>query len=337
MVALPFKRMCPRVRAFIINVRFSGYRSRSMWRWIIERKAPESPAERIGIASLDACPRAGFIRLYNKFGMSVTMPTKCKTWRCNGCRDRALAVVRGRIQSGCYSLGRCYFITLTFRMGEGCQQDADSVRVVWTRFLRTWKSKHPEMSWFRVVEATKRSQPHLHLLMGGLGIRRDVCDRDHSWKDVDWAFEDCPQKCLEHEISYDWFNETGDSYVVAVRLVQGPAGAASYITKYMVKAITHREVLYGLGFKRLFSTSRNWPGLAKMQLKGTADDKWTRTEFQYAGRAGAKVFEDHAELTKDSPLADRVGTPLAQYFEAKIKKAHGKKILKGITNAANRT
>lgn len=290
---------------------------------------------KIGITTSSDCPRSGYIMLWNKFDQRVTLPTKCKTWRCSGCRDRIKAVVKARMVSGCSALGRCYLITLTYQSGKGIQQDAVSVRRDWTRLLRQLKERSPRIAWFRIIEITKKNQPHLHLIVGGLGNRKDACrQRDSRIYTVDWFTGGCADDCLVHEWAKQWFDVTGESFVVDAILVHGAAGAGAYLTKYLTKGLIKRDALMKLGFLRLFSTSRNWPGLEKMQLARTERGEWIGQTFVYADRPGGKEFKEQAERDRTSPMARRVGTPLAEYFGEQLRRSKGNKVIRKVMNSA---
>jgi len=299
-------------------------------------------SSKIGIATSLECPKAGYIRLEDKYGRSITCETTCKTWGCLGCRERVKSLIKMRISSGCSTLKQCYLITLTFRMGRGLQRDAASVQEAWTRLLRSLKynPKNNRIAWLKIVEATKKGQPHLHLIVGNIGSRKPCCMKSanecmHPWT-KEWMLRDCEVNCIEHEWAKLWFDCTGDSYVVDARHVLGANGAAAYLGKYLVKGMVHRNILEELGFARRWSKSRNWPAKEVMQLKGTADDIWIRQDFGWKGVAGSQIMARDAANRGFNVLGIRVGTAMAEEMSKKTTRRRALGQIKGLFNASNR-
>lgn len=105
-----------------------------------------------------------------------------------------------------------------------------------------------------------------------------------------------------------WEEVTGDSFVVDVSRIRSGARSARYCSKYMVKSFRDRESMEALGFKRRWSRSRNWPSGFAMQLRGTAEKRWVRT--QILPGADLTAFPDPKEELKCYWL-EQVGTDLA--------------------------
>jgi hypothetical protein len=288
--------------------------------------------KKLGSASSDICPKAGYMRVYNKFGMSYCMETRCKTRRCLGCRDKVQSLIRQRIEAGCLMVGPSYLITLTYKATtNGYGRGAASVRGDWKRWLRTMKEHSPNLSWFKVMELTKKKTPHMHVIAGGLSENPvTACETRASYSER-WLQAPC--SCREHEYSRYWRDVTGDSYVVDVRAVVGAGGAAKYLSKYLTKAVMQRDELEEMGFKRMFQTSRNWPGFERLRLAGTARGDWVKTEFGYKGVVGSAGFQSQAENDIDNPLGSRVGSPLAKFFADRGMKKRKLSIIEGIYNA----
>lgn len=143
--------------------------------------------------------------------------------------------------------GDSYFITCTLRKGKTVElRDATWVAGVWRRFWVQYRRAHPEwkkIAWFRVVELTKQGQPHLHLLVTGLG----------------GISGGAGTKLIQKEWRERWLAATGDSYIVDVRPVRDARGMASYLCKYLVKGFSYRARMVKLGFMRRWSRSRTWP------------------------------------------------------------------------------
>ncbi len=225
-------------------------------------------------------------------------------------------------------LEHSYLITATLRLAKGTEvKDAQYVAKAWRRFLYRLQlhGKNQEMAWFRVTELTKQGQPHLHLVVGGIGERRAHCEkRPHPYNAV-WRTKNC--ECIEHEWSRAWFLATGDSFVVNAETVLGAAGAAAYLGKYLRKNMVVRNRLAELGFERRFSRSRNWPG-GGLQLQATVDKAWGTIDFIFNGSAFAPVAKEWIEwddsFPDEHPLLVRTGTDLA----LKLADKHARKTLK---------
>lgn len=270
------------------------------------------------------------------------MPTICKTWSCVACREKVLARVKDKISYGCSMVGRCFFITVTVKSQSGGQKDAVYVQAAWQALIRNLKQGYPSLTWFKVVEATKRGTPHLHLVMGGITPKDRVpcCTGKgadgkciHPWTKK-WALGPCRKDCLEHELAKVWYYITHDSWVIDCREVVGFKGAGSYMAKYFTKAALSYDVLANLGFTRRWSCSRNWPRRPKEQLMVTALGGWDGVEFVYSnGDSYVNDMGDELVIESEkSPLAKRVDN--ARYLE-KREKAIKAKILKEVKRLAN--
>lgn len=292
----------------------------------------------VGAASSKVCPRAGFIRLYSKDGGSIILPTNCKTWRCKGCRDRVRALFKKRVAIGCSKVGPSFLITLTYRQGEGAQRHAASVQKDWSQFLKIMKKMSPEISYVKVVEATKKNQPHLHVVMGGITQKTACCrgkkyPRCEHWTER-WLGEKC-EKCIEHVMAKAWYGITGDSYVVDARPVLGAAGAGAYLSKYLVKGMDSRDVLLRLGFKRFWSCSRNWPRESPSQLLATYQRRWRpgKAEFVWAKDATAEVVDKVVNIS-DNPLNLRVAERNTIVYDKAVERKRAKKQIGGMYDSA---
>lgn len=246
--------------------------------------------------------------MQSKTGREVTVASTCKTWGCLSCRDRVLNRLKKKIRYGISILGPCWFITLTYKQGEGSQRDALSVAKDWKALLSRLQKIHlryNQMAWIRVIEVTKKGQPHLHLIVGSLGeVSRTTLASD--WKSA-------------------WWTTTGDSFIIDVRPVIGPSGAAKYLVKYLVKGVMHREALLDLGFNRRWSASRNWPK-GEVKLRGSQEDRWGHVQF-----VGREDLSQEVEDSKDDFLLERVGPELLVEWEQKdAKRASVATIRKGV-------
>lgn len=259
-----------------------------------------------GEATSKDCPKGGYVWL-TKFGRRYVVPTTCKTWSCNGCRDRVKAVVLARIESGILRAGSCFLITVTLRLAQGKGiRDAAFVAVAWRKLLRLLKLRSKNLCWMRVIEVTKQGQPHLHLVAGGLNGQKSSCETHPHPYGLAWLHH-CKSSdvCIEHEWARLWYAITGDSFVVHAVPVLGAAGAAAYLGKYLVKTMLHRDKLLALGFKRRWSRSRNWP-TGEVHLRGS-ELGWETVEFSWKGGAFHNQAEALAVACEGSYLLEQLG------------------------------
>lgn len=224
------------------------------------------------------CPREGVIWLTHKDGTFIPMPTACRTWKCPPCRNSLISYTKMRMETGCSTRPPSYFITLTNRMLTNRPPvDAEYVKETWARFCRLCRL-HPRlksMKWFRVIELTKKGQPHLHLLMNGIGVWPQICRRPN-WNLDRWLSNVC--SCLLHLISRLWHKATkGDTWVTDAREVRSPRGIARYLSKYLVKAFDQRSQMENLGFSRRYNSSARWGG-ERRRMVGTLRDEWTKIQ-----------------------------------------------------------
>lgn len=301
----------------------------------ITTRKPKMPSDAPGAATSDVCPRRGFMRLQFE-DHRITVPTTCKTWRCISCRDRVKMYVKMRMEHGILQqTGPCYLITVTYRFGqEQSLRHARSVRRDWAQLTKWFRITNPHLTWFQIPELTKNLQVHLHNIVGGVSTRVSCCvgrtrtlKCGHRWN-KEWALAECPRNCLEHELAKLWFAITGDSFVVDARLVLGAAGAASYLTKYLVKGMYDRTVMENRGFSRRWSTSRNWPKPEQMQFAITMAGAWQNRQWFKYNTPLKDALQKEVTDTPFDPYSLKVGEPLAEMYEQKMKRASTKKLIR---------
>jgi len=238
--------------------------------------------------------------LQSDTGTVVAVPTTCKTWGCIGCRDRVIAEFKKRIVFGVSTLGPCWFITVTYRMVEDvARMDAAGVAKDWRRFLKLLKLEFPLVKWLRVIESTKKGQPHLHLIMGDMKASGEA---------------------IRRFVKSAWTKVTG-SFIVDVEPVLGAKGAARYLAKYLRKEMLNWEVLFQLGFRRRFSCSNDWPR-GRLGIRGSVENRWVKTEFVPAGSPKAEWAEKIMVATRSSSLVEVVGPEflVEEYKKAEIRR-----------------
>lgn len=109
----------------------------------------------------------------------------------------------------------------------------------------------------------------------------------------------------------------GRSYIVWTVPVLGPAGAAGYLAKYMLKGALYRQTIEEAGFKRRWSCSRAWPSPERMRMRGSDLGSWEKVEFTY------KLSEFWTPLVekmrKEEELLEQVGDDMAIALGARKK------------------
>lgn len=254
------------------------------------------------------CPRSGYVELFAKSGGSYVVRTSCKTWGCKVCRNKRSGYVQAMMERGCSTLKPCYLITLTLRAGSEETHVASFVAAAWARLLRTLKKRSPNLTWFRVIEATKKGTPHLHLIVGNLGQRVANSHGKYPRYSEKFIRKECKEDCLIHEWGLIWFQET-TAFVVDVAQIYDAAGASRYLGKYLVKGFLDRTRLQALGYERRFTMARNWPRGDQIKLAGSYSDSWDRIVV-LPGWYRPEEMERRALLDQGRSLVQSVGDPV---------------------------
>lgn len=251
--------------------------------------------------------------------VQYVVETGCKMWDCPACGPKVLSAVKMRMEYGCLRQKHLLFITLTFRKEfDDIRESATSVGTAWRRWLYYLK-KLPQwktMTWFKVIEVTKKGQPHLHLLVGGISLRKEEAARD---------------------AINAWMRATSfRSYIVDVQAVLGESGAAAYLSKYMAKGLQGRKDLQALGFSRRWSRSRNWPSPGDLKLKGIVDDRLEVLDWTPATRHYGKEILAIKDRSETSTFLERTGDDLALALgDKRARKSLSTRIRRFLKDATN--
>lgn len=279
-----------------------------------------------GIATSSNCPRGGQIWLKTPIGNEVVMDTNCKTWGCKGCRDRIMSLFKARVEVGCSALGRCAFMTVTYKADSERLQNAECVTRDWKALWRHLKSSPSDTSnlkWLRVMEVTKRMTPHHHLVMGPIDGKIRCWSTRFDVQDYKRRLDSCV--CLAHVFARSWRVVTKDSWIVHTVPVTGAAGASSYMAKYLTKSFGTEARLASVGMSRRWSSSRGWPGSVGLKLAQTDRQGWIAQEFHY-GR-------NHFGLVDESEyLKERAGSDL---MLALADRRNGKRVVRTLERIIN--
>jgi len=291
-----------------------------------------------GSALFPVCPKRGYIRLKSHAGVVAYYETCCKSWRCSSCQKKVKALVVDRIEYGANLIpGPLWFITLTFQTGFSKLRDARSVERAYRAWCALMSRRWPNLSWFKVVEWTKRRQAHLHLIVGGVsteGVRTCIKDRDRRGKVLRVSCS-YPKSCLEHQISSLWLSSTRDSYIVSCGAVVGPRGIAQYMSKYVTKDMYVWDRRGVDGFKRRWSCSRNWPRYEKLELRATADGEgWNEAAWSQYER-GYAIAQFYGDTENTDPSFERVGSDRAKEFAEKSRRRRLRTQGRSLIDASN--
>ncbi len=241
-----------------------------------------------GASMSPVCPRAGGMLLGKvvpgtTYERRVRMDTNCKTWRCLGCRDRMMALFKARVITGVLRLGRCAFMTVTYKEGSRRLEDAGCVAADWRELSRQLGKESPQVKklhWLRVMELTKKGTPHHHLVVGSVEGHKIRCWGSDGFdvRSFRRRFGSCD--CLAHEYARSWWKVTGDSWIVHGMPVSGARRAGAYLAKYMGKVLAEGR-LESVGMSRRWSSSRGWPGRGRLRLaQTTKEGGWDRTAYK---------------------------------------------------------
>lgn len=172
------------------------------------------------------CGGRSLVKLMSDGGVAVTL--RCRAWTCPDCAPLRKNQLIDLAKSGRPDR----FVTLTSnpRVGvspaDRAARLARAWRVVLARARRQWPGRRWE--YLAVFEATKRGEPHLHVLVRGPFL---------------------PQRWLSEQM-----RDVAEAPIVDIRQVKSVRQAAAYVAKYIGKA-PHRFATC----KRYWHT-RGWSG-----------------------------------------------------------------------------
>jgi len=280
------------------------------------------------------CPKYGYMALSDGRGNRGIFETSCKSWRCSVCQNKKLGLMIEMMKYGCSTHEQSFSITLTFTMASGEHRDAAFVEAGLRAFSRRFRKLYPSANWVKVLELTKRGQPHFHLLLGGVGLQKASC-RIRPYQTLKHITGACRanNRCLEHLVHDAWVKSVPDSPIVFVTDVYDLSGLGRYFAKYLTKTFTGTFDAASLGFGRRWSTTRNFPRVPRMELRGTVDGSWSvvqhsrgrlmanwRTEFYGHGQHQEGPFE---------PVGTELARRMADYKMKKQLASVGKRLLNG--------
>jgi hypothetical protein len=163
-----------------------------------------------------------------------------------------------------------------------------------------------KMKYMKVVELTKKGQPHLHLVAAGMPCGRVTRCRGHK-NERAWVEGGCFQageSCLLHIVSKTWLAVSGDSWVCDVSPVRSGPAAGRYISKYVGK--WDQGKMLKLGFKRKWSATQGFTPDLHLRLRGTVEKQWIKTEhWDYQKDAKHWLL-----ASRDDRLLEIVGHPI---------------------------
>jgi len=216
-----------------------------------------------GRGSSSGCPRAGAVILQTGSGAIRQVTTNCNTWSCVSCRDRNLKRFKAVVASGCLMLGRCSFITITYKAGSERLGDAGCVQKDWQALMRRLKQQSPwiqKLAYLRVTEVTKKGTPHIHAIFGTIPQRKRINCWGSEFRIGNYKDRMASCDCFSHEVGRSWSAVNGgESYICFGIAVTSARGAGAYLGKYMSKNMF-------VGHGRRFNKSRDWPSEKRRRL-----------------------------------------------------------------------
>lgn len=275
-------------------------------RILIPNRTSRTP---FGAAGLSNCIKKGYVVAQHKNGLQAVITTNCKTWGCKGCRERMKALFKARIEVGCSASEPSMLTTFTYRTVGAKRRSAKSVAADWKALWKTLRTRQRwiNVRWLRVIELTKRRQPHLHVVMGPMeGMMRCY---GRKFEVARFLAKRGTCGCASHELSEVWRAITGDSWVVHTIPVVGARGAAAYMAKYIAKDMYDRREYVARGYLRRWSSSRGtsdypgrkWPGTGRIHLREAELGNFTRYDFYYGA--------PDKEMDNDLEVQERSGDP----------------------------
>lgn len=139
-------------------------------------------------------------------------PLYCRSWGCDICQPRRLRGLRAKCRNG----DPRTFITLTVNPAWGRSPDHRATRLVeaWRNIRQYCKRKGiaDKIPFIAVFEATKRGEPHLHIL--------------------------CRAPYIDQRLLKRLMRKYMRAIIVDIRRVKSAAGAAKYVSKYVSKSPT---------------------------------------------------------------------------------------------------
>ncbi len=249
------------------------------------------------------CPTRGFVVL-GTAQRDYVVPTTCKTWGCGVCYNKVRQLTALKMMYGCLSTGGpSHFITVTYRKRDrDATKNARGVAKEWAALWRLLREKvaWKNAAWIKVPELTRRGQVHLHgIIVGAIG--KASCRRSEFQRKA-WTLRGCSESCLEHDISRSWYEVTkGKSYITDCQEVRSVAGTCAYVQKYMAKDFSgERKALKSLGFKKRWSSSKNWPRCEPVRLQGSVVGAWESVLRVHGPKATYALHsEDEPERMSD--------------------------------------
>jgi len=211
---------------------------------------------------------------------------KCRSWTCEHCRPERRRQLMAQAASG--EPNRFITLTTNPRVGEGPEQRLKALSHAWNVIVKRLRRQHPNKrcEYLAVVEATKRGEPHLHILYRGPFV---------------------PQKVLSF-----WMAELTEAKIVDIRKVKHQREVVRYVAKY----ITKKPAQFG-------ASKRYWKSRAYV-LEDTEDPfvrepisgTWSRVDISLDGLAAYMLENGYTNVT----LTDDRLTGIPPPYEGKYQR-----------------
>ena len=122
--------------------------------------------------------------------------------------------------------------------------------------------------------------------------------------------------CFEHYLAREWKRASKDSYVVFATAVWDAVGAASYLGKYLTKEMAG-QIWGEWDFVQRYSSSRGWPRLPFMGLRGTVEKTW---HFVHSVQGQHFSYKAPINKTPTDGAFEKVGNEIAEEWQRRRSK-----------------
>ena len=150
----------------------------------------------------------------------------CRSWNCDCCESERTAQLIARAIGG--EPDRFLTLTVNPAVGESPADRRKMLSHAWNVLVKRIRRAHPKdaIDYFVVTEATKRGEPHLHILLRS--------------------------PYLAHSMLSEAMAELASAPIVDIRKIRGRKEIAAYVAKYIAKAPEQ------FGTAKRYWTSRTW-------------------------------------------------------------------------------
>lgn len=227
-----------------------------------------------GLRSFQQCGKGAIVGVSPDNATAIAIPMTCKSWVCDNCREKKVAMWRSRVMRG--KAQRWLTLTAIPCPDLSFIKQVEILNAAWSKLVREIRRDLGEFHYIKFLERTRAGTPHYHIVQRGCYI---------------------PQRWL----SAHWKRLTG-AHMVDIRKLSNDRMVSRYITKYMAK--TAAIVSLALQGLRVVTASRDWLLEPPPPRKGldTSDFTWYWLKVPFWQvlsdlAVGGGVVVDHQEFS----------------------------------------